>query len=68
MSDNLIKKNYESKIKFFIIIINIIMKKAIPRIINQKFDDLKKKILDLEKKYSFLKQLDFRIVFVFQTF
>ena len=55
MSDNLIKKNYESKIKLFQYYNKYYYEKSDPKISDQKFDDLKKKILDLEKKYSFLK-------------
>ena len=55
MSDNLIKKNYESKIKLFQYYNKYYYEKSDPKISDQKFDDFKKKILDLEKKYSFLK-------------
>ena len=43
MSDNLIKKNYESKIKLFQYYNKYYYEKSDPKISDQKFDDLKKK-------------------------
>ena len=57
-SRNLIKKEYLSKIQEIKKHNKFYYEKNSPKISDEKFDILKKEILDLEKKYPFLKDTD----------
>ena len=54
MKKDEIKKKYELKLKEFIKHNKLYYEKSSPIISDLKFDNLKKEILDLEKKYNFL--------------
>ncbi len=55
MNKNLIKKNYKKKIELFNIYNKKYFDENISEISDSEFDKLKREILDLEKKYTFLK-------------
>ena len=55
MDKNLIKKNYKKKLDLFNYYNKKYFDQNISEISDTDFDKLKKEILDLEKKYSFLK-------------
>ena len=55
MSSNTIKKEYLSKIKELQKHNQLYYEKSDPKISDKKYDDLKKEILELEKKHKFLK-------------
>ena len=55
MNKNLIKKNYKKKLDLFDRFNKKYFDQNISEISDADFDELKKEILDLEKKYSFLK-------------
>ena len=55
MKKNLIKKNYNKKIKLFTYYNQKYFDENISEISDQDFDKLKKEIIDLEKRYIFLK-------------
>ena len=54
MSNEFIKKKYKKKIKEFINHNQFYYEKNNPRISDKDYDELKKEILDLEKKFNFL--------------
>ena len=56
--NKLIKKDYLNKIKLIKKYNEAYYKDSNPIIDDSKYDDIKKKILDLEKKYSFLSSSD----------
>ena len=55
MKENLIKKKYKEKIKSFNYYNQKYYDENISEISDSKFDLLKKEIIELEKKYNFLK-------------
>ena len=55
MNNNSLKKKYNSKIKELISNNFLYFEKNKPKISDAEYDDLKKEIIDLEKKYPFLK-------------
>ena len=55
MNKNLIKKEYKKKIELFNYYNQQYYNKNSSEISDSEFDTLKKKIIELEKKYSFLK-------------
>ena len=55
MNDDKIKKNYSKKIKLFEKYNQYYYEKSKPLITDQEFDKFKNEIIQLEKKYPFLK-------------
>ncbi len=55
MKDNEIKNYYKKKIKEILIHNKLYFDKSSPKISDKEYDELKKEIIDLEKKFSYLK-------------
>ena len=58
MSDKDIQKQYENKVKLLKKYNNFYFDKSNPIISDKDYDELKKEIFSLEKKYNFLKSKD----------
>ena len=58
MTKKKVEKNYNEKIKKFIKLNKYYYEKNNPLVEDREYDNLKREILDLEKKYNYLKSKD----------